>query len=596
MASRIEDYALIGDTHTAGLVGRDGSIDWLCLPRFDSAACFASLVGERRNGHWQIAPRAPIKSSRRRYRAGSLVLETDFETEEGVVCVVDCMSPRDQRPEVVRIVEGVSGRVAMAMKLVIRFDYGSIVPWVRRIGDALTAVGGPDAVCLRTPVEMEGRDFTTAADFQVDAGDRVPFVLQWYPSHEPPPPPCDAFALCDDTERWWREWSDRCAYRGPWRDAVVRSLVTLKALTYAPTGGVVAAPTASLPEWIGGNRNWDYRFCWIRDATLTLYALMLTSYYDEAGAWRDWLLRAAAGDPAALQTLYGARGERRVLEVELDWLAGYEGSRPVRVGNAAVHQFQLDVYGELIDCMHVARRGGLQPDEAAWALETKVIEHVEASWRLPDEGIWEVRGPRQHFTYSKVMAWVAIDRGVKAIERYGREGPLDHWRELRTVMHEEICRRAYDAERNTFVQAYGSRSLDAALLMMPLVGFLPASDARVRGTLAAIERELLHGGFVLRYPTHEVDDGLPPGEGVFLPCSFWLADNYLLQGRRDQAVALFERLLELRNDLGLLAEEYDPVAKRQLGNFPQAFTHVALVNTAVNLAKRRGAARDRARP
>ena len=586
---------MIGDTHAAGLVGRDGSIDWLCLPRFDSPACFASLVGQRENGHWQIATRAPAKAVRRRYRAGSLVLETDFETDEGTVRVVDCMSPRDQRPEVIRVVEGLSGRVAMAMELVIRFDYGSIVPWVRRIGDALTAIGGPDALCLRTPVETKGRDFTTVADFEVAAGDRVPFVLQWYPSHEPMPAPCDALAMCQDTERWWREWSDRCTYQGPWRDAVVRSLVTLKALTYAPTGGVVAAPTASLPEWIGGNRNWDYRYCWIRDATLTLYALMLTGYYDEAGAWRDWLLRAAAGDPAALQTLYGPCGERRILEIELDWLTGYEGSRPVRVGNAAVHQFQLDVYGELIDCMHVARRGGLQPDEAAWELETIVIEHVEACWRRPDEGIWEVRGPRQHFTYSKVMAWVAIDRGVKAIERYGREGPLDRWRELRAVMHEEICRSAYDAERNTFVQAYGSKALDAALLMMPLVGFLPASDPRVRGTLAAIERELLHGGFVLRYSTHEVDDGLPPGEGVFLPCSFWLADNYLLQGRRDEAVALFERLLQLTNDLGLLAEEYDPVAKRQLGNFPQAFTHVALVNTAVNLAKRHGSARDRAR-
>jgi GH15 family glucan-1,4-alpha-glucosidase len=596
MALRIEDYALVGDTHAAGLVGIDGSIDWLCLPRFDSAACFAAILGDRGHGRWQLAPASAPRGTRRRYRDDTLVLETEFTCAEGVARIVDFMSPRDHLPEVVRIVEGVSGRVPMRMDLVIRFDYGSIVPWVRRVDRTLTAIGGPDALCLRTPVETRGRDLTTVAEFTVAAGERIPFVIEWYPSHEPPPRPLDAFAALDETERWWRRWASRCRYEGPWRDAVMRSLICLKALTYAPTGGLVAAPTTSLPEALGGNRNWDYRFCWIRDATMALYALMITGYYDEARAWRDWLLRAAAGDPADLQTLYGAAGERRILEIVLDWLPGYEGSRPVRIGNAAVGQFQLDVFGELIDCMHVARRGGLEPEEAAWALEREVIEHVESCWRAPDEGIWEVRGPRQHFTHSKVMAWVALDRAVKAVERFGRDGPAEHWRKLRDEIHSDICRSAYDPVRRTFTQAYGSRSLDAALLMMPLVGFLPPDDERVRGTVAAIERELLRDGFVLRYSTHEVDDGLPPGEGVFLPCSFWLADNYVLQGRRDDGAALFERLLSLRNDLGLLAEEYDPSQKRQIGNFPQAFTHVALVNTAVNLSKPGGPAEERSHP
>jgi len=595
MALRIEDYALIGDTHTAALVGLDGSIDWLCLPRFDAAACFAAILGEPRHGRWRLAPADPSYRVRRSYREGSLVLETVFETKDGVVRIVDCMSPRDQLPEVVRVVEGIEGRVAMSMELVIRFDYGSIVPWVRKKDGALTAIGGPDALALRTPVETEGRDFTTVASFTVAAGERVPFALEWFPSHLPVPPPIDAWRVVDETERWWCEWSSRCTYEGPWREAVVRSLVTLKALTYAPTGGLLAAPTTSLPEHIGGNRNWDYRFCWIRDATLTLYALMITGYLDEARAWRDWLLRTVAGDPGALQTLYGASGERRALEITIDWLPGYEGSLPVRTGNAAVHQFQLDVYGELVDCMHVARRGGIEPDEDAWALEKHVVCEVERCWRDPDEGIWEVRGPRQHFTHSKVLAWVAIDRAVKAVERFGREGPLEHWRKLRATMHEEICTRAYDPARNCFTQAYGSQALDASLLMIPLVGFLPASDPRMRGTVAALERELLRGGLLHRYSTSEVEDGLPPGEGVFLPCSFWLADNYLLQGRRDEATELFERLLALRNDVGLLAEEYDPAGHRHLGNFPQAFTHVALVNSAVNLSKRRGPARDRAR-
>jgi GH15 family glucan-1,4-alpha-glucosidase len=595
MALRIEDYALIGDTHTAALVGIDGSIDWLCLPRFDSGSCFAALLGEARFGRWRIAAAAKNRATRRRYRGHTLVLETEFECSEGAARVVDCMPPTTRLPEVIRIVEGTRGRVPMTMELILRFDYGSVLPWVRRVDGTLTATGGPDAVCLHTPVETRGRDFTTFAEFTVAAGERIPFRLAWYPSHERHAPPRDACADLAETEAWWRDWSARCTYRGPWREVVLRSLLTLKALTYAATGALIAAPTTSLPEWIGGSRNWDYRFSWIRDATFSLWALMANGFVDEARAWRDWVLRAVAGDPADLQTLYGVHGERRIEELVLDWLPGHQGSRPVRVGNAAVHQFQLDVYGELIDCMHLARKGGIEPEEAAWAVERAILKHVESCWREPDEGIWEVRGPRQHFTHSKVMAWVAFDRAVKAVRRFHNEGPLERWRALRAEIHDEICRAAYDPERKTFVQAYGSKQLDASLLMMPLVGFLPATDERMRGTVAALERELLHDGFVRRYSTHEVEDGLPPGEGTFLPCSFWLADNYVLQGRRDEARTLFERLLGLANDVGLLAEEYDPTAGRQLGNFPQAFTHVGLLNTAMNLSKARGPARERPR-
>ena len=593
MTLRIEDYALIGDTHGAALVGKDGSIDWLCLPRFDSGACFAALLGEPRHGRWKLAPAVEHRPSRRRYRGDTLVLETEFESGGGIVRVIDCMSPRNHLPEVIRIVEGVRGRMPMSMELVMRLDYGSILPWVRRIGGALTAVGGPDALCLRTPAPIQGRGMTTVAEFTVGAGERIPFVLAWYPSHEPPPPPIDVMTTLTDTETWWRSWSASCTYEGPWREAVLRSLITLKALTYAPTGGLVAAPTTSLPERLGGVRNWDYRFCWIRDATFALYALMRTGFVDEARAWRDWLLRAAAGDPAELQTLYGPSGERRLSEVCLDWLPGYERSRPVRIGNAAVEQFQLDVYGELLDCMHTARQSGIEPERAAWEFERAVVRHVIARWRQPDEGIWEMRGGRRQFTHSKVMAWVAVDRAVKAVERYGLKGPAVHWRKVRAQMHEEICRAGYDAERNTFTQSFGSAEIDASLLMLPLVGFLPATDRRVKGTVQAIESQLLRDDLVLRYSPGSGADGLPPGEGVFLPCSFWLVDNYVLQARRPRAMELFERLLSLRSDVGLLAEEYSPEERRLLGNYPQAFTHVALINTAMNLTKSEGPAHAR---
>jgi GH15 family glucan-1,4-alpha-glucosidase len=595
VALRIEDYALIGDTHAAALVGTDGSIDWLCLPRFDSGACFAALLGEPRHGRWRLAPAVPHRTSRRRYRGDSLVLETEFECREGLVHVIDCMSPRKRSPEVVRVVEGIRGRVPMAMELIIRFDYGSIIPWVRRVGGALTAVGGPDALCLRSAAVVQGRGMTSVAEFMIAQGQRIPFVLAWYPSHESPPPAADAGATLKDTEAWWHHWSRRCTYDGRWRDAVVRSAITLKALTYAPTGGLVAAPTTSLPERLHGARNWDYRFCWIRDATLSLYALMMTGFVDEARAWRDWLLRAAAGDPAEMQTLYGPAGERRAPEVSLDWLPGYENSRPVRSGNAAVDQFQLDVYGELMDCMHTARHSGIEAEKAAWEFERMVVNHVIECWQRPDEGIWEVRGGRRHFTHSKVMAWVAVDRAIKAVERYGQKGPVTRWRKVRDAMHEEICAAGYDSERKAFTQSYGSKEIDASLLMMPLVGFLPATDPRIRGTVDAIESALLRDGLVLRYSSGERVDDLPPGEGAFLPCSFWLADNYVLQGRRRQAIELFERLLSLRNDVGLLSEEYDPRGRRLLGNYPQAFTHVALINTAMNLSKPEGPAHHRSR-
>ncbi|WP_438001080.1 glycoside hydrolase family 15 protein [Sorangium sp. So ce185] len=598
MPLRIEEYALLGDTQTAALVGRDGSIDWLCLPRFDSAACFAALLGAPEHGRFRIAPKDPSPRVARRYREGTLVLETEFTTAEGAVRLVDCMPLRGRAPDVVRVVEGVRGRVPVSLELIVRFDYGSIVPWVRSIGGALRAVAGPDALILRAGVPLRGAGLTTVADFDVHAGQRIPFVLTWHPSHEPPPEALDAEREVQNAEAWWRAWSSRCAHAGPWREAVVSSLVALKALTHAPTGGLVAAPTTSLPEWIGGVRNWDYRCCWLRDATLTLYALLLGGHSDEAEAWRDWLLRAIAGDPSKLQILYGIAGERRLREVELPWLPGYEGSRPVRAGNAAVAQLQLDVYGEVMDTMYQARRTGLAPEPEAWRLQRKLMDFLESNWRRPDEGIWEVRGGPRPFTYSRVMAWVAFDRAVKTVEQLGLEGPVDRWRALRDAVHAEVCEKGFDRGRGAFTQSYGSQVLDASTLLIPLVGFLPPDDPRVAGTVRAIERELLRGGFVLRYPTGPAGaiDGLPGGEGVFLACSFWLADCYALMGRAAEARALFERLLALRNDVGLLSEEYDPASERLLGNFPQAFSHLALVDTAFNLAlDRAGPAAHRSR-
>jgi GH15 family glucan-1,4-alpha-glucosidase len=584
MALPIEDYALIGDTQMAALVSCAGSIDWMCAPRFDSGACFAALLGDETHGRWLLAPAgAEALRGQRRYRNGTLILETTFVTPSGSVRVVDCMPPRDRTPDVVRTVEGITGTVAMRMELVIRYDYGSIVPWVAKLPDGrLRAIAGADAMVLQAPVETRGERLTTVAEFVVRAGESVPFVLSWYPSHEPPPKSVDSLAAVRDTEVWWRDWSGRCSYSGPWRDAVVTSLVTLKALTYAPTGGIVAAPTTSLPEWLGGVRNWDYRYCWLRDATFTLYALMLAGYAEEAAAWRDWLLRAVAGDPSKLQILYGVAGERRLAESELNWLPGYAGSRPVRAGNAAVHQLQLDVYGEVMDTLHQTHRARLPAEPAAWNLQRALLDFLEGAWREPDAGLWEVRGPRQHFTHSKMMAWVAFDRAVQAVEQLGYAGPVERWRRLRSTLHHEICGRAWSSEKKAFTQAYGAEILDASLLLMPIVGFLPATDGRVVSTVAAIERELLRDGFVMRYPTVG-QDGLPEGEGVFLACSFWLADCYALMRREREACALFERLLSVRNDVGLLAEEFDPSTGRQLGNFPQAFSHVGLVNTAFNL-------------
>jgi GH15 family glucan-1,4-alpha-glucosidase len=584
--ARIEDYALIGDLQTAALVERNGSIDWLCFPRFDSGACFAALLGDSDNGRWLLAPAAGGKPSRR-YRGDTLVLETTWKTDEGVVRVLDFMPPRGKAPDVVRIVEGISGSVKMRSELVIRFDYGRIVPWVRRVDDGRVAIAGPDGLCFRTPARTRGENMRTISTFTVERGDRIPFVLTWYPSHGDPPRPIDPEHALADTDEFWSEWSQRCCEELPpdWRELLQRSLIVLKALTYQPTGGIVAAPTTSLPEWIGSVRNWDYRFCWLRDATLTLLALLHAEYQDEAAAWRSWLLRAVAGDPADIQIMYGVAGERRLTELELPWLAGYEGSAPVRVGNAASEQLQVDVFGEVIDALYQARAHGLALEKPAWALQLKLLEHLERIWREPDEGIWEIRGERRHFVHSKVMAWVAFDRAVRSVETQGVEGPVDRWREARDEIHAEACERGFDQDLGSFVQSYGSNELDASLLLIPLVGFLPAEDTRVRGTVEAVERELLVDGFVLRYRTHESGvDGLPPGEGVFLPCSFWLVDCLELLGRHDEAHALFERLLDLANDVGLLAEEYDPKAKRLLGNFPQAFTHLALVNSAFNVA------------
>jgi GH15 family glucan-1,4-alpha-glucosidase len=590
MPSPIEDYALLGDCETAALVGRDGSIDWLCWPRFDSPACFAALLGTPDHGRWKIAPAASEVRVQRRYRGDTLILETDFETADGAVTLLDFMPLRGSQSDLVRIVAGRRGRVAMATELVLRFDYGFTVPWVSKLDDgsaygALRAIAGPDMVLLRADVPLHGRGLSTVGEFTVAAGETVAFVLTYSPSHLEPGPPVEPVAALADTEAFWREWAARCTYDGEWRDAVVRSLLTLKALTYRPTGGIVAAPTTSLPEQVGGTRNWDYRFCWLRDATLTLLALMDAGYYDEAAAWRDWLLRAAAGSPDQLQIMYGLAGERHLREWELPWLPGYENSRPVRIGNAAHSQRQLDVYGEVLDALYQARRGGLSASEEAGRLASALVTHLGKIWQEPDEGLWEVRGEPQHFTHSKVMAWVALDRAIRAVEEFGGTGPLDAWRLTRQRIHDEVCARGFDRDLGSFVQAYGSRQLDASLLLIPLVGFLPATDPRVVGTVAAIEQRLMDGGLVRRYDARLTDDGLPPGEGAFLACSFWLADNYVLMGRHADARALFERLLALRNDVGLLAEEYDPRSARLVGNFPQAFSHVGLVDTALNLAR-----------
>lgn len=593
MPARIEEYALIGDCETAALVARDGSIDWLCFPRFDSGACFAALLGTPEHGRWLLAPAGPIRTIRRRYRPGTLILETDYETDSGCVTLIDWMPLRTVVPDVMRIVEGRSGQVPMRMELVIRFDYGWIVPWVRHTARGIRAIAGPDTLYCRTDVELRGENLRTVADFTVSAGQRIPFTLTWSPTHRPEPEEREAEQSLRETEAWWREWSDRCTYQGEWRDAVLRSLITLKALTYAPTGGVVAAVTTSLPEQLGGVRNWDYRYCWLRDATFTLYALMSGGYTEEACAWREWLINAVAGNPSEIQIMYGLAGERRLTELELGWLPGYEGASPVRIGNAAYNQHQLDVYGEVTDALYLARRVGLDPSENAWRVQQALLRFLETDWDKPDEGIWEVRGPRRHFTHSKVMAWVAMDRAVKAVERFGLEGPVEQWRRLRKVIHDQVHRKGFDRELNAFVQYYGSKELDASLLMLPLVGFLPATDPRMRGTVAAIQQRLMRDGFVDRYPTHPDVDGLPPGEGAFLICTFWLADNLSLQGRYTQARAIFERLLALRNDVGLLSEEYDPQTRRLVGNFPQAFSHVGLINTARNLTQVGGPAEDR---
>jgi GH15 family glucan-1,4-alpha-glucosidase len=561
-------------------VGRDGSIDWLCLPRFDSGACFAALLGGPEHGRWLIAPVALSQSVRRRYRDGTLILETDFETSEGAVRITDFMPFSNERWDVVRIVEGLRGQVAMRMELVIRFDYGSIVPWVRQVDGTLVATAGPHTLELHADVAVRGENMTTVADFQVAEGERIPFTLNYHPSFEASVQAVDAQTALVEVEKSWREWSERSSYRGKWRAAVVRSLITLKALTYGPTGGIVAAPTTSLPEHRGGVRNWDYRYCWLRDATFTLNSLLLAGYHEEAADWREWLLRAVAGNPADLQTLYGVTGERRLDEYVVGWLPGYGGAAPVRVGNAATKQFQLDVYGEVMDTLHLARAAGLEPEPAAWRIQVALLKFLEANWQEPDEGIWEVRGPRLRFTHSKVMAWVAFDRAVKDVEAFGLEGPVERWREVREAIHAQVCAQAYDAERNTFVQSYGSPYVDASLLLIPQVGFLPPDDPRVRGTIEAIERSLVVDGLVQRYSTATHVDALPPGEGTFLPCSFWLADSLALVGRREEAEALFERLVALANDVGLLSEEYDARERRMLGNFPQALTHMALINTA----------------
>jgi len=594
MSSRIEDYALIGDCTTAALVGRDGSIDWLCWPRFDSDACFAALLGTSEHGRWLIAPRTSARITRR-YRPNTLVLETHFETADGAATLVDFMPCRSAHSTIVRFVIGKQGQVRMQTELILRFGYGAIVPWVSRVeSGALRAIAGPEMVSLHTPVHLRGKDLTTVGEFTISRGETIPFVLAYSPSHLPLPKPADPTEALAETEAYWRDWSSKCRPAGHWSDAVRRSVITLKALTYGPTGGIVAAPTTSLPERLGGQRNWDYRFCWLRDATLTLLGAMHAGYFEEAHAWREWLLRAVAGSPMQLQIMYGIGGERRLTEWEVPWLPGYENSKPVRIGNAAHTQLQLDVFGELMDVHYQARRGGLTGNESGWAMEIEFLDHLAEAWKEPDSGIWEMRSPPQHFTYSKVMAWVAYDRAIKTAETFGLEGPLDEWRTLREQICDSVCKNAFDNERGTFVQAYGSKELDANLLLLPCVGFLPVTDPRIERTIAAIERDLLSDGFVMRYSTDKVEDALPPGEGAFLACSFWLVDVYVLQGRFDEAERLFRRLVGLRNDVGLLSEEYDARAKRLVGNFPQAFSHLALINSAYNLTRSRKPVHHRA--
>ncbi|BBK35940.1 glucoamylase [Allostella sp. ATCC 35155] len=592
---RIEDYALIGDCETAALVHRHGSIDWLCWPRFDSEACFAALLGTEEHGRWSIAPTDDRTTVSRHYRGDTLILETRFETETGAVALVDFMPLRGGASDLVRIVVGLRGEVPMHMHLALRFGYGQRRPWLTRFGrSGLRALSGPHSVLLQAPMHCQIADGDANAEFLVRADERVPFVLTYSPSHEPPAPGTDPERAIAETEAFWNDWASRCTYVGQHRDAVVRSLVTMKALTYQPTGGMVAAPTTSLPERHQGTRNWDYRYCWLRDATFVLLTLISAGYRREAEAWTDWLLRAVAGDPRKVQPIYGVAGEHRLGERTCGGLPGFNGARPVRIGNAAFAQRQIDIFGEVIDVMHQVRVAELEVDEADWAYQKALVSHLESIWDQPDEGIWEVRGPQRHFVHSKVMSWVAFDRAVKAAERFGLDGPSDRWKRLRAQIHEEVCRRGFDEGRGAFTQAYGSDQLDAANLLIPLVGFLPADDRRIIGTLAAIERDLTDRGLVLRYRTHETDDGLPPGEGTFLACSFWFVDNLVLQGRLGEAEAKFEHLLSLRNDVGLLAEEYDPGNRRQMGNFPQAISHMSLVDTAMNLAQARGPAKKRA--
>jgi GH15 family glucan-1,4-alpha-glucosidase len=583
MALPLEDYALIGDCETAALVGRNGSIDWLCWPRFDSEACFAALLGSPEHGRWLIAPRDVRARVRRRYRSNTLILETRFETSDGAVTLVDFMPLRRRHSNIVRLVVGERGKLAMRFELVLRFGYGAIVPWVTRLEHgAWRAIAGPDMVVLHSPVSVKGQNLTTVAEFAVSAGDVVPFVFTYSLSHVPPSDPIDPQAVLRSTELFWRRWAAKCRPAAKCSDAVTRSLITLKALTYAPTGGIVAAPTTSLPEFLGGTRNWDYRFCWVRDATLTLFALMNAGFFAEAQAWREWLVRAVAGSPEQIQIMYGIAGERRLTEWELPWLPGYENSAPVRIGNDAHRQLQLDVFGEVMSTFHQARRGGLATTESGWALQVALLNHLAKVWTEPDQGIWEVRSGRRHFVFSKVMAWIAFDRAIRSAEAYGLEGPIGQWQRLRAEIHDEVCRRGFAPELGSFVQSYGSKELDASLLLLPKVGFLPIDDERISGTIKAIEHRLMVDGFVLRYDSERSPDGLPPGEGAFLACSFWLADAYMLQQRWGEAKRLFDRLLALRNDVGLLSEEYNPVTRRLVGNFPQAFSHVALVNSAYN--------------